>query len=169
MRRLLVASALLVVAPACFGDDAAGTHPAELSPTPTTELTIAYKADAFNHSAPLTLTCNPVSGDVTNPAAACRLLAAHPDRFVGLPSAWACFGGEHRWSVTISGELDGQPVANTYDMCAYPQARAWTDLGGTDLIGVVPARSPEALAGPKNQQREWRFRSRVLPAHSVGA
>ena len=157
MRRLLVASVLLVVAPACFGDDADSTHTAGSSPTVTTELTIVYNRDVIRndkvvviHSSPLTLTCDPASGDVTNPAAACRALKTHPERFVGHASA-GCIGPPFRWSVTIAGELDGQPVSRTYDMCAYPQARAWTDLGGTKLVGIVPASSPEAVAGPKNQ------------------
>ena len=152
-----MASALLVLAPACFGDDAATNQPAESSPTPTTRLAIVYNRDVFRneklvavHSKPLTLACNPAAGDVTDPAAACRALATHPNRFVGRVAS-TCVGPPNRWSVTITGELDGQRISRTYDMCAYPEARAWTDLGGTKLIGVVPAGSPEAVAGPKNE------------------
>ena len=104
MRRLLVASVLLVVAPACFGDDADSTHTAGSSPTVTTELTIVYNRDVIRndkvvviHSSPLTLTCDPASGDVTNPAAACRALKTHPERFVGHASA-GCIGPPIRWS-----------------------------------------------------------------------
>jgi hypothetical protein len=152
-----MASVLLVVAPACFGDDAAGTRPAESGPTPTTDLAVVYNRDVFRngesvvvHSRPLTLACNPASGDVTDPAAACRALATHPSRFVGRASP-SCIGPPNRWSVTITGGLGGQPISRTYDMCAYPEARAWTDLGGTKIVGVVPAGSPRAVAGPKNQ------------------
>jgi hypothetical protein len=162
MRLLLLACSVMAFASACLGGSAQSTQPTSASPgvseaTPTTRLAIAYSRDSYQggkivvlHERPLALTCQPASGDVTDPVAACRALLADPSKFVGRSTA-TCFGPVERWSVKITGTLAGRPVTRTFDMCDYPQARAWTDLGGTTLIGVVPAGSPEAKAGPQNR------------------
>jgi hypothetical protein len=136
MRRLMPALALALLVSACFGGSAARR--------PVTALRIVYSRDVMRgtkpavvHSRPLTLACDPPSGDLRDPAAACHALLAHPATFVGRPRS-ACIGPILRWSVHISGALRGRRISRTYDMCAYPQAHAWTHLGGTKLIGVVP-------------------------------
>jgi len=125
---------------------------------PFTSLKITYRGDAFQNGKvvqvtvgqPILLSCDPPSGHVMDPTAACRLLHANRKRFVGRASP-DCMGGPMRWNVTIQGLLFGHPVRRRYDMCDYPEARAWTDLGGTQLIGIVPGGSPEAQAGPQNR------------------
>jgi hypothetical protein len=126
--------------------------------SPSTTFTITYRHDQLRQTGPMVkvsdpplhLSCNPAVGDVTNPAEACRLIQAHPARYIGR-AGHVCRGPVTRWDVKIHGLFRGRPVSRDYDMCDYPQARAWTDLGGTTLIGVVPAGSPEAIAGPKNR------------------
>jgi hypothetical protein len=126
--------------------------------SPSTTFTITYRHDQLQQTGPMVrvsdpplhLSCNPAVGDVTNPAEACRLIQAHPARYIGR-AGHVCRGPVTRWDVKIHGLFRGRPVSRDYDMCDYPQARAWTDLGGTTFIGVVPAGSPEAIAGPKNR------------------
>lgn len=131
--------------------------PSDVPQSTITALTIIYRHDELQNGKivrvtdpPLHLSCTPAVGDVSNPENACRLIQSHPARFIGKPGI-SCIGPVIRWDVKIHGLLHGRPVSRDYDMCAYPQARAWTDLGGTKLIGIVPAGSPEAIAGPKNR------------------
>jgi hypothetical protein len=138
--RMVAIPVVAALAGGCVGGSAA---------EPGTDLTILYeRAPHITMLDRLTLTCDPAGGSLPNPSAACRAIHADPNRFVGKVKAPSCIGGVVRWSVTVSGHLDTRRVSHTYDECDYPQARAWTDLGGTKLIGVVPASSPEALTAP---------------------
>jgi Subtilisin inhibitor-like len=133
-RLAAILATVVALAPACVGGGSA---------EPGTELTVLYERQT--HASVLdrvTLTCDPAGGNLSDPAAACRRLHADPDRYVGQVMDVACIGPVIRWSVTISGHLDGRKVSHSYDVCDYPQASAWTDLGGTKLKGVVPAVSP---------------------------
>jgi hypothetical protein len=109
---------------------------------PPTSLTITYRHGAFQHhkfvtlsSVPLFLSCDPASGTLPNPARACHLIQTDP-MYVGEPTS-TCFGPLLRWDVKITGTIRGKGVSRDYDMCDDPQARAWTDLGGAKLTGIV--------------------------------
>ena len=129
-----IVATLAALARACVGGG---------SSEPTTDLTVLYEREP--HVSVLdrvTLTCDPAGGNLPDPSAACRKLHADSERYVGQATDAACIGPVIRWSVTISGQLDGRKVSRSYDMCDYPQASTWTDLGGTKLKGVVPANGP---------------------------
>jgi hypothetical protein len=120
----------------------AGTLP----PRPATSLTITYRHTAIQHrkevllsDRPLFLSCDPASGTLPDPARACHLIQTRP-RYVAQVTGVSCIGGALRWDVQIAGRILGKPVSRDYDMCAYPQARLWTNLGGTHYQGIVPAR-----------------------------
>jgi hypothetical protein len=109
---------------------------------PATSLTITYRHGAFQHhkfvtlsNVPLFLSCDPASGTLPNPARACHLIQTNP-MYVGEPTS-TCWGGLLRWDVKITGTIRDKAVSRDYDMCADPQARAWTDLGGAKLAGSV--------------------------------
>ena len=135
---------MVLAAAACHGGSAVPVSSSVRHVKPSTVLTIVYRQDTLRagkfvvvRSRPLRLTCDPASGNLPNPAGACRRIQSDRAGFFGTPSG-GCFGGDLRWSVAIHGVLDGRRVSRTYDMCAYPQARAWTDLGGTKHNGIVP-------------------------------
>jgi hypothetical protein len=114
---------------------------------PATSLTITYRHNAFQHhnkllklsNVPLFLSCDPASGTLPNPARACHLIQTNP-MYIGEPTG-TCAGSAIRWDVKITGTIRDNPVSRDYDMCAYPQARAWTDLGGTNLGGIIPGQA----------------------------
>jgi hypothetical protein len=133
-RLVAILATLVALAPACVGGRSA---------EPTTNLTVLYeRAPHVSVLDRVTLTCDPAGGNLPDPATACGKLQADPDRYVGPATDAVCIGPVIRWSVSISGHLDGRKVSHSYDMCDYPQAAAWTDLGGTKLKGVVPPGSP---------------------------
>jgi len=104
----------------------------------------------YRRSAPLTLHCSPPGGSLPDPAVACFAIERSPGRYLGRGAA-GCIGPSVRWSLDITGTYRGRPIRRTYDMCAAPEARAWTDLGGSRLIGIVSARRlvtvPQATPG----------------------
>jgi PASTA domain len=153
--RVAALPALVLLGAACLGSTGA---PSVSRPKPPgTDLRIVYVRDvltsghtAHRRSAPLTLRCSPPGGTLPNPAVACFAIEHSPGRYLGHGAA-GCFGPLFRWAIHVTGTFRGQPVRRTYDMCAIPEARAWTDLGGTPLVGIVPARSlvtvPRAAPG----------------------
>jgi hypothetical protein len=131
VRSVTTIASLVALAAGCVGGGSAD---------PDTALTVLYeRAPHVSVLERLTLTCHPDGGNLPNPTAACRAIHADPGRFFGEVADVACIGPVIRWAVTISGHVDSRKVSQTYDMCDYPEARAWTDLGGTKLDGVVPA------------------------------
>ena len=111
---------------------------------------IADSGTVLKRSTRLTLRCSPPGGTLPDPDVACFAIGRTPGRYLGRGVA-GCIGPPLRWSLHITGTFGGQPIRRTYDMCAFPEARSWTDLGGTCLVGIVPARSivtvPQAAPG----------------------
>jgi hypothetical protein len=136
---------LALLGTACLGSSHGA--PTTASDTEQTALTVSYWEDSISsgdivhrRSPPLTLRCSPPGGTLPEPDVACFAIATDRARYFGQPSA-GCIGPPLRWSVHIKGKFRGQHVRRVYDMCDYPEARAWTDLGGTDLVGIVSVRS----------------------------
>ena len=94
----------------------------------------------YRRSAPLTLRCSPPGGSLPHPAVACFAIGRNPGATsdAGQPG---CIGPALAGRSTSPGRSEDEPIRRRYDMCAVPEARSWTDLGGTRLIGIVPARS----------------------------
>jgi hypothetical protein len=157
----LLACVIALLAAGCYDSgSASGPLPSQTARVPLTALRITYQRDEIRNGQvvrvvsghPITLRCDPPSGGVTDSASACSQIDADPQRFIGRVSGGSCVGPALRWRVGIRGVVEGRPVNVRYDMCDYPEARAWTDLGGTQLVGVVPAGSPEDEAGPQTNQ-----------------
>ena len=136
---------LAILAGACLGSGHRSSTTA--SREERTALTIAYVSDGISGSTivhhrfrPLTLRCSPAGGTLPEARLACFAIGSEPDRYFGQASA-GCIGPSLRWSVRITGTFRGQDIGRTYDKCDEPQARAWTDLGGTHLVGIVSART----------------------------
>jgi PASTA domain len=144
VRNAAAVSILAVLAGACLGS--AHRSPTTASHVEHTAFRIVYISDRFSggtvvhhRSPPLTLRCSPAGGTLPEPKLACFAIGTDPSRYFGQPSG-GCIGPALRWSVRITGTFRGQHIGQAYDMCN-GQARAWTDLGGTDLVGIVSARS----------------------------
>ena len=155
MRRATAVSILALLATACLGST--GGSSTAVSRPPPTNLTIVYVRDLIangktvhRRSARLTLRCSPPGGSLPNPAVACFAIERSPGRYLGRVAA-GCIGPQLRWSLRVGGTFRGQPIRRTYDMCAVPEARAWTDLGGTRLVGIASIRNavtvPQAAPG----------------------
>jgi hypothetical protein len=162
---LVVVAAL---ASGCFDDDTAGSDGmAGSSIAPHGEAAISLRITYHRHldrrhfhgdvvvGDPILLRCDPpatgseigdagADGAVDDARSACLALRSFPRRYFGTPT-WTC-RYTHAW-VTVQGLFEGSSVRRRYDLCEYPQARAWTDLGGTTLRASVPAGSPEASTG----------------------
>jgi PASTA domain len=146
---------LAVLASACLGSSGVSSQ-VRLRPS-ATELRIVYVTDVVaqgrtvhRRSTLLTLRCSPPGGSMPSPAVACFAISHSPGRYLGRGLS-GCIGPPLRWSLHITGSFRGRSIRRTYDMCAFPEARAWTDLGGTGLVGIIPAQSvvtvPQVVPG----------------------
>lgn len=149
VRNAAAVSILAVLAGACLGS--AHRSRTTASHVERTALRIVYTSDGISggtvvhhRSPPVTLRCSPAGGTVPEPKLACFAIGSDPGRYFGQASA-GCIGPTLRWSVRITRTFRAQHVGRTYDMCDVPEARAWTDLGGTNLVGIVSARSVERV------------------------
>lgn len=145
LRRALAVSTLALLSTGCLGSGADSS--AVTSPPSPTALTIVYVRGViaqgtmtYRRSAPLTLRCSPPAGTIPAADVACFAISRAPSRYFGRSTA-SCIGPPLRWSVRGRGTFRGRPIRRTYDMCDFPEARSWTDLGGTKLVGIVPARA----------------------------
>jgi hypothetical protein len=116
MRGRVAALAAAGVAAAGCGDE-----------SPSTSLRLVAANPSVGR-ATLTLECEPASGDVPSPAAACAGLAREPQVLLR-PKPFVCFGGTFSWwGVRITGRYGGKPVNVYFNTC-------WTSQ--MDLIRVL--------------------------------
>ena len=92
------------------------------------------------------LRCDPPSGTVPDPRAACRLLLEQPLLFFGAPDApdGASRGGSA--AVAVTGTYRGRPIHAGYNAGDQPQGRAWGRWShhGRCARGVGPEPTIEA-------------------------
>jgi hypothetical protein len=112
--------------------------------------------DALNQSvgqAVFHLQCSPpdvVGGDLPEASKACAILADEPELITD-PKPFTCVGSEFSWwDVRISGDLNGEPVDQSFSTCWTPQMDTLGRLNLTWEVleaHLVPRRKETVLAG----------------------
>jgi hypothetical protein len=116
--------AAVAVLAACGGSPPSGT-PAAALPTSVTVLAVNSSVGR----ALFELSCTPPDGDLPDPAAACRAVDKMPE-LVTNPEPITCLGGTFSWwSLTITGEIHGEPFETNVATCWTPQMRLIDELG----------------------------------------
>lgn len=117
MKRVALALLIALVAGCGGGTNIAGTH---------------LRFTAFNQTVGLAvfhLDCAPAGGDVADPASACAALSRSPE-LVTSPKPFTCLGGPSSWfDMTITGQLAGKEVRDTFSTCWTPQMATLDKLG----------------------------------------
>lgn len=144
MRSRLPAGSFGLVVSAVLGLALAGCAGGE----PRTELTLTA-ANTSVGRAIFRLRCEPLGGDLPDPAAACAALARDP-RLVTDPKPFTCHGGTFSWwEITIEGRLEGKDVGVETSTCWTPQMALIEALGigGSELQEHVDPLSRPAYPG----------------------
>ena len=81
------------------------------------------------------LDCEPLGGDVSDPAAACAALGRDP-KLITSPKPFTCIGSTTSWfDMTITGRLGGKPVKRKFATCWTPQMATLDKLGLARSLG----------------------------------
>jgi hypothetical protein len=116
---------------------------------PGTQLTITGLNSSVGRAV-FHLECAPTGGDLPNPARACAAVARTP-QLVTRPRRFVCAGGTFSWwDVTISGRLNGNPIARTFSTCWTTQTATLGRLGLSWNVlrrHLLPRRHETVLAG----------------------
>ena len=107
------------------------------------------------------LRCDPPSGTMPDPRAACRLLLEQPLLFFGAPDApgGASRGGSA--TVAVTGTYRGRPIHAGYNAGDQPQGRAWEAL-------VAPRAAARVAFGPESTIEAQRLTCRQTVAPLAG-
>jgi hypothetical protein len=117
MKRLLLALLVLPLAGCGNAADLTGTKLTLTAVNPSVGQAVFH------------LSCEPATGDVSDPAAACAALGRDP-KLVTSPQPYTCLGGPSSWfDMTITGRLDGKPVHRKFSTCWTPQMATLQKLG----------------------------------------
>jgi hypothetical protein len=117
MKRLLLALLVLPLAGCGNAADLTGTKLTLTAVNPSVGQAVFH------------LSCEPATGDVSDPAAACAALGRDP-KLVTSPQPYTCLGGPSSWfDMTITGRLDGKPVHRKFSTCWTPQMATLKKLG----------------------------------------